>query len=379
MDWEDWLYSLPKMGLHHGLKNINKLLVGLGEPQESLRAIHIAGTNGKGSTAAMLASILVETGLKAIGLYTSPHLDRITQRIQVNGKEISRVELGRLVKRINPIVGDCTFFEVMTAIAFLYFKEKEVEYAVLEVGLGGRLDATTAAKSKIGVITNIDFDHEHILGHTIEKIALEKSGIIKPGMTIITSEKKQAALEVIERVCKEKNARLVKVGPGDYKLSLKGFFQQENAACAVGAAKEIGISDFSGLEKTVWPGRMELKENVLMDVAHNPAGIKAMRKAVGQLDYKRLFIVFGVKKDKNATEMVKLLAPYEKIFLTKYKIAPNSLDPEKISAPSSAVVEDVGTAVEMAMAAAGEEDLILITGSTFTVSEARGAEKNLRS
>lgn len=376
---EEYLYSLPRLGLEHGQKNIRALLDKWESPEQGLKCIQVAGTNGKGSVTTMIASILKANGFRA-GRYVSPHLDRLTERIQVNGEDIPQEELARLVSEAKELGHECTFFELMTAVALKYFSGK-TDYCVLEVGLGGRLDATSVVEAVVGVITNVEFDHTHVLGESIEKIASEKAGIIRPGMTVVTSEKKEEALSVIRSAAKGRQARLVEVEKGEYKLAMLGEFQQWNAACAVEAIKALGIwaDPLRGLSEAVIPGRMERRGNVLMDVAHNPAGMQALRRLLYSIDYERLFVVIGVKKDKNVDEMLRLLPEATELVVTQYRIAPNGMDAGELIRRAKdvsltaklTVVPKVREALDYAKSLAGENDLVVVTGSTFTVSEAR--------
>ncbi|MCD4739808.1 bifunctional folylpolyglutamate synthase/dihydrofolate synthase [archaeon] len=381
---EDYLFALPRLGIHHGQKNIQALLDKWDNPEQELHCVQVAGTNGKGSVTTLLSSILQTNGFR-VGKYVSPHLDRLTERIQINGKDIPCEELARLVSEVKALGHDCTFFEVMTAVALKYFVGK-TDYCVLEVGLGGRLDATSVVIPEVAVITNVDFDHMHVLGDSLEKIAFEKAGVIKPGMTVITAEKKPEALSVIRREAKERGARLREVEKGMYKLAMLGVFQQWNAACAVEAAKELGVKEpLKGLDAII-SGRAELQGNVLMDVAHNPAGMCALREVLDSMEYERLFVVLGVKNDKDAHEMLKFLPKVEELFVTEYEIAPNPMDcgelvgqVKSVMATRISVIRRVREALDYAKKLASEKDLVLVTGSTFTVSEARGSERQLDS
>lgn len=384
---EEYLYSLPRLGLKHGYSKVRELLDKWGNPEKTMTFVQVAGTNGKGSVTTMIASILHANGFQ-VGKYVSPHLDRLTERIQVNGEEIPENELVRLVEEAINKGHKCTFFELMTAIAIKYFQEQGVEYAVLEVGLGGRLDATSVVNPKVCVITNVDYDHTHILGDTIQEIAREKAGVIKPGCTVVTAEKKPEAIEVIKEVCKEKNAKLIQVRKGNYKLAMLGEFQQWNAACAVEAVKALeipSVNPIKGLSKAVIPGRMEKHGNILMDVGHNPACMRALGKALDEFDYEKLFVVFGVKKDKDVKSMLEALPKPDELIVTKYRIAPKSMEPGEIVkiakemglASKITVIPNVREALEYAKSLATEKDLVVVTGSTFTVSEARGVERQL--
>ena len=303
---------LPRSGIVWDIKRIERLLARLDNPQNYARSVHVAGTKGKGSTSAMIASILQNAGYK-VGLYTSPHLLSYTERIRVNGKPIAEKDWANLVEIIQPHVeaenalgdlGQLTTFEIFTAMAFLHFARVKADWQVLEVGLGGRLDATNVIKPEVCVITSISYDHMDVLGDTLAKIAGEKCGIIKPGADVVSAPQFPEAMEVIERVCKEKGVRLIKVGKdvtwerggfnqegqsfqvkglkGEYKLRIKllGEHQLENAANAVAAAEllqERGAKISSkniaeGIWKVDWPGRLQVlrkKPWVVVDGAHN--------------------------------------------------------------------------------------------------------------
>ena len=211
---------LPRSGIVWDLRRIERLLKRLGDPQYAARAVHVAGTKGKGSTSAMIAAILRQAGYR-VGLYTSPHLLSFTERIRVNGRPIAETDWARLVEVVQPHVeaenalgdlGELTTFEILTAMAFLHFREVRADYQVVEVGLGGRLDATNVVRPEVCVITSISYDHTDVLGDTLAKIAGEKAGIIKPGATVVSAPQAAEAMEVIERVCREKGAPLLKVG-----------------------------------------------------------------------------------------------------------------------------------------------------------------------
>jgi len=288
-----YLYSLRGKGAKLGLGRVRSLAEALDSPQKEFRSVLIGGTSGKGSTAAMLSSILKEAGFR-VGTFTSPHLSSLTERIAVNGEPIKENELGEIIEKIKAAVEKMegehpTFFEVMAAAAFCYFREKEVDFAVLEVGLGGRLDATNITEPAVSVITNVSLEHTRVLGDTIEKIAKEKAGIIQSNGILVTAAQGKA-LDVLENICRERNSAIIKVGkditfkglesaargqrfsvmlPGkSYELfvPLLGKHQLMNAACAVGAAYALerqgsGIPENAlrqGLRNVRWPGRIEI-------------------------------------------------------------------------------------------------------------------------
>ncbi|MEK6869330.1 MAG: folylpolyglutamate synthase/dihydrofolate synthase family protein, partial [Nanoarchaeota archaeon] len=278
----DELYSLdvPKWTL--GLDRIESLLKKLGNPEKKLRCIHVAGTNGKGSVCAMISSILTGAGYK-VGLYTSPHLKKFNERIRINNKLISDKDIVKYYLKIKKYVTNQSFFEITTAMAFLYFADKKVDFAVLEVGLGGRLDATNVVTPLVSIITNIGLEHTKYLGNTIKKVAYEKAGIIKNNVPVVTAAE-GIALAAIKKISNERNSRLYIANKknANYRIGLKGEFQKLNAAMAI---KAIGILKNNygvkikksnvkkGLLNAKWPGRFQfLEKNILVDCAHNPHG-----------------------------------------------------------------------------------------------------------
>lgn len=415
-----YLYNLEIYGIRLGLKRITALLNSLDNPQKKLSIIHIGGTNGKGSTSAMIASILQRSGYK-VGLYTSPHLNKFNERIRVNGREITDRRIVCLVKRIRSIAErqniELTFFEFTTAMAFLYFAEEEVEIAVIEVGLGGRLDATNVCKPLVSVITNITKDHEAQLGDKISDIAFEKAGIIKNNGILISAETKPVALRVLRSECKKKRAEFYRINEDFFvynNLSFKkgkvgGFFtfkgrrwflkklntsllgrhQYINAACALASLElldEAGyeISEYAirkGLQDVFWPGRLEVvseKPLVVLDSAHNPAGADILSKALqSEFRYKRLFLVVGIMKDKDIKGILSRLLPLaHTAILTQPQIkraASLSLLYKYIKQNAKCVkcIENVEDACRTALSMSSAADMLCITGSIFTVGEAR--------
>ncbi|KQC10934.1 MAG: hypothetical protein APR62_01780 [Smithella sp. SDB] len=394
--------------LHFGLAAITGLLSSIGNPQNSYKTILIAGTNGKGSTAAMTASILCSAGYK-VGLYTSPHLVDVRERIIVNEKKISRKEFNLIIEHIKNIKKQpVTYFEFLTAAALLYFQRQKVDIAVLEVGLGGRLDATNVCKPLVSVITNIAFDHMDYLGNTLESITIEKAGIIKRKGICITSAKQKKVLQILEDVCWKRQARLYCLGndikikkQGDgyfiyrglYRnlknlaISLRGQHQLSNAALALAIIECIGNKGFSiddtaiyeGLKNTHWQGRLEVLQNqplFLLDGAHNPAGISALcRSLKNDFSYRRLILIFGVLSDKNYHQMLRKILPISSvIILTQLKTrrslsANHIMETVREMGYSAMVARNVKRAIEQALVVARENDLICATGSIYLVGE----------
>jgi len=425
------------------LARMRELLDRLGNPHLRYPVVHVAGTKGKGSTSAMLAAILSAAGYRT-GLYTSPHLERVEERIAIDGVECSGAEFAGLVARLAPMAlemdaqadgdpeGRPTFFEVVTALAMLHFADRQVGVAVLEVGLGGRLDSTNVCQPAVGIITSISFDHTQQLGNTLAAIAREKAGILKPGMAAVIGAAEDEPRQSIEAVAREVGARLLLPGtdytfayraPGDGRtqggaradfrcrtasgwhewrdvpLGLVGRHQAANAALAVTAVVELRrqgwkIDDnalLSGLARVRWPARVEViaqRPTVVLDSAHNRASIQAL---VATLDEsfahsKRRVAVVAVSRDKDLAGMLEVLLPsFQHILFTRYWSNPRSVSPEDLQALGEKVartlgrpvatmqcakIEDVPAAVA---AATGPDDLVCITGSIFIAGELRSA------
>ena len=385
MNYEEalkYIYSRELFGVKLGLRNITELMDSLGNPQTKFKSIHVAGTNGKGSVCSFLDSVLEKQGYK-IGVYTSPHLVDFRERIKVNGKKIDKKSVASLLSKIKPFVKEHTFFEVVTAIAFLYFKQQSVDFALVEVGMGGRLDATNVINPELSVITNVALEHVGHLGDTIEKIAFEKSGIIKPGVGVVSSENGKG-LKVIKNICKKRGCSLNIVKPKKIKTSLHGDFQYQNVSLAlkvIDIMKKKGykISKEAvkgGLMTAKWPGRMEfVSENVVFDCAHNPAGAKALAKELKKMK-KDVYLVLGIMKDKDIKGLCNALEPVAKeIIITKPKITRAAM-PGKIAKyirKRVLAIGNVADALEYAKIKAGKKGLVVLTGSIFTVGEAFSA------
>ena len=401
MDYQEtlaYLESLEPREWKLDLKPVLKLLERLGSPHKGLKCIHVAGTNGKGSVCAMLAAVLKEAGYK-VGMYISPHLERFTERYTINGKEISEKKIVELTERVKRYYTDESHFEFTTAMAFLYFKEENVDFVVLEVGLGGRLDATNVVDPLVSVITDIGLEHTKYLGDTLGKIAFEKAGIIKQGRPVVTNNEGDA-LAVIKKVSEERNAPLYLTkkavkengaisvdGHKNLKLGLKGDFQLRNASLAVKTMDvlnenyNLSISEEAlkkGLEKAKWPGRFEfVRKNILLDCAHNPHGMNVLTHELKGLKFNRLVAVVGILKDKNYKEMVSLLEPYVSHFIFTTPNSDRALDPKELANHTKKpyeVIENIERAVEKGKSLLGKNDLLLICGSIYMVGEARKHE-----
>ena len=410
---------LPRSAVVFDLRRIERLLERLGKPQDAAKSVHIAGTKGKGSTAAMIASILTQAGYKT-GLYTSPHLLSFTERIQVDGKPIAEDDFARLTEVLKPEVeevnrtsdlGELTTFEILTALAFACFREAKVDYQVLETGLGGRLDATNVVQPQVCVITSISLDHMDVLGDTLARIAAEKAGIIKSGSVVVCSPQFSEAMEVIVKTCHHLGARLVRVGTdvtwrrknfgaegqsfelsglaGKYDLDipLLGEYQLENAATAVTTievladqgAKIAPESIIAGLKRVNWPGRLQVLRRqpwFIIDGAHNAYSAKRLTEAIRQyFDFDRAVLILGASSDKDVAGMVAELASLTGNVVVTGSRHPRAVKPAALAGEFSKwgitpqAAEDVGSAVEMALAGAKETDLICATGSIFVIAE----------
>ncbi|HEY5346190.1 MAG TPA: folylpolyglutamate synthase/dihydrofolate synthase family protein [Verrucomicrobiae bacterium] len=391
-----FLYGLQIFGANFGLENTRKLAALVGNPQTQLRFIHVAGTNGKGSTCAMLESIYRAAGLR-VGLFTSPHLVSFRERIQVNRQLISENELVRLVEEFQPLLqrfsadNHLTLFEVVTVMALKFFAEQKCDLVIWETGLGGRLDATNIVTPLASVITNIGFDHTQWLGDTLEKIAAEKAGIIKNEIPVVTATDKPEALAVIEKIAREKNAPLTKVNPGfriqDSELSLLGEHQKQNAALALATVEvlqtQIPIGEEKireGLQNVNWPGRLQLIEKangqkILLDGAHNVAGAEMLRTVL-EKDFAgvQLTLIFGALADKNWPDICHQLAPRAgKIFCVPVASA-RTADARELAKtfrsvnPAAEVL--VGNNFADALNASKDEPFVVVTGSLYLIGEA---------
>lgn len=391
MDYLKWLYGLEFFGIKLGLDNITELLRRLGNPHKGMKFIHIAGTNGKGSVTAMIYSILKEAGYN-VGMYTSPHLVKFNERIKADKKCITDEEMEAYAKRIYKDANElrCTFFEATTAIAFLYFAEKNVDFVSLEVGMGGRLDATNVVTPLASIITNIGLEHTEYLGRTIKAIAAEKAGIIKEGVPVVTAATGEA-LRVIREAAKRKNCRLYTVNdPCRYETSMIGDFQKINSAVAVKSIEVLnefyrmritGEQIRKGLMKVYWPGRMDFRGNVLFDCAHNLYGMRALKNEVKKLKYRKLILLTGMLKDKKYPEMLGEIVPLaDKVIITRpgTKRAAEPEELAKYAAGKVETIEDVGKAFERAKSLAGKEDLLVVTGSIYLVGNVMEYEQSKR-
>ncbi|MDH4067782.1 MAG: bifunctional folylpolyglutamate synthase/dihydrofolate synthase [Dehalococcoidia bacterium] len=410
-------YAQPGYSLRH----VEELLNRMGNPQLTARTIHIAGTKGKGSVAAMIAEVLSSSGYKT-GRYTSPHFHTLRERITIDGSLISEAEFAAAMAHVKPFIESMkqdasfrqlTYFEALTALTFAYFQKKLVDFQVLEVGLGGRLDATNVVANPAAcVITSISLDHTQILGNTLEEIAREKAGIIKSGCWAVISPQPQEAASVISDICREKKAKVLQVGrdvtwhkiggdlrsqslviqgkTGIYQLTipLLGDFQLENAATAVAALEVLAFQGFAisavdiaqGLARVQWPGRFQILQQqpaVVIDGAHNVVSMKRLVSNIkAYFPEKRIFLVFGTSCDKDIPGMInELVSLSPQVIVTQTS--------HSRAAPLSTLVAEftkrgvepgarrtVAEAISRALSLAGRTDVICVTGSLFVVAEA---------
>lgn len=395
-----YLYSLGNevQTAKLGLDRITRLLEAMGSPHRAGRFVHVAGTNGKGSTCAM-----IESGLRAAGvrtaLYTSPHLNQPTERIQISGKPVSETQFADAFVEVHEIAermlysGEIdlhpTYFETVTAMAFLLFARANVDTVVLEVGLGGRLDATNVVTPALSVITPIDLDHQIFLGDTLDKIAAEKAGILKPGVPAIFAKQHPEAESVLRAHAQGPftrtrdwpitnlriDARGTKFRLRDQEIicPLAGQHQVENARTAAVALNHLNISP-DGIAQTIWPGRLELvsrNPEIILDGAHNPAGARALADYIRQFyGSRRIWLVYGVMRDKAIDEITSLLFPLADRVILTAPDNPRAMAPEGIRAPNATIAPTVREALAL-IKQAPPETAVFITGSLFVVGEAR--------
>lgn len=420
MDYQttlEHLYRLERFGIKLGLDNIRRLLSLLGDPHRGLKVLHVTGTNGKGSVCAYAASVLHAAGYR-VGLYTSPHLVRFNERIRVDREPITDDDVLRLWSGMQPAIQGMTstraidhptFFEVTTAMAFEYFREKKVDLAVIEVGMGGRMDATNVVDGLVSVITRVDLEHTEHLGKTVERIAREKAGIIKPSSRVVTVD--QEALPLIEARCRELHTPLSVLGrdvrvertAGDLRgqtvnvrgpfgslrvqTPLLGSFQVENVGIAVAALAELRLAGFtipdaairSGIASVRWPARMEIVREsplVVIDGAHNhPAAEALAASMVETFPGRKALLVTGILNDKDLPGMAAALGPIaNRVFACRPKTH-RAYDAEEVAAAfrpfaESIVIGPVRDAIDTALRVAERDDIVLITGSIYTAGEA---------
>jgi dihydrofolate synthase/folylpolyglutamate synthase len=431
IDYINSYTDYEKIGMPHDpafydLRRVDELLSLLGNPHRRAGSIHITGTNGKGSVAVMVASALTACGYRT-GLYTSPHFYSWRERVQVDGELISEDELARLVTELKPLLeevnqratyGKLTTFEFLTALAFAYFGQRGVKLQVLEVGLGGKFDATSVITPLVGIITPISFDHMDVLGNTLAEIAAEKCGIIKPDIILVTAPQPPEAAAIIEETCRQRRARLINVGKDvtwqglsfdldgqrlrvqgrvSYELfsPLLGEHQLVNAATAVAALEVLADKGFDisresvakGFEQVSWPGRFQILRRrplLVVDGGHNVGAARQLVQSIRQyLDFGRAILVMGTSQDKDIAGLVAELAPlFNRVIVTRSG-HPRALAPATLAAEFARqgikvqLTSDVPSALSQALTLAGEKDLVCVAGSLFVVAEAIEAAAGL--
>ncbi|HIJ78755.1 MAG TPA: bifunctional folylpolyglutamate synthase/dihydrofolate synthase [Deltaproteobacteria bacterium] len=425
-----FLDNLQFFKIKLGLDSMNRFLEDVGQPHQDLKFIHVAGTNGKGSMSSTLLSILSKAGYR-VGLYTSPHLSSVRERFRINDQFIPEDDFAELATRIRDVLGDrqITYFEFTTALALLWFARQKVDLVILEVGMGGRLDATNVITPQVGVITNVSMDHEAYLGNTLAAVAGEKAGIIKPGVPIVSGVGADDSLTVVEQTCRDRGAPLYLLGrdftvePGDagswsylgltekfkkingLRHGLIGRYQRDNGALALAVLEQIA-ADFpvdeehirAGLAEVRWPGRLEYfcmnqggrvvgpeaaadngVRRYLLDGAHNPAGVDTLKEALAHdFTYGRLILVWASMADKDMKKTLSTMAPLADIIVLTMPESERSATPvqlREILAPAEQGKARIGASIEAALATAAAEaqadDLICVAGSLYLVGKAR--------
>ena len=411
------LYGLERFGIKLGLDTITELLAHMGNPHRRFKTVHVTGTNGKGSVCAYVASILGRAGYR-VGLYTSPHLVRFNERIQVDGREISNGDVARIYAEMAPAVAKTsggsrvkqpTFFEVTTAMAFHYFAERKIDIGVIEVGMGGRMDATNVIHPLVAVLTRIGLEHTEHLGKTEDRIAREKAGIIKPGCRVVTID--QPTLSIItaqahalgcpitvvgrdvqyERLAFDRGGQRLRMSDGedvDVSIPLLGSYQPENAAVAYATVRELSRMGVrvpeqaiaTGFKDTSWKGRLQIVRSnptVIVDGTHNAPGVPTLAASLQELfPHQKPVFVLGILADKDLKAFAEHLGPPAARLIITRPETPRAYPPEEIArafAGSSAerlIVPKVSDAIDQAVSLAGRDGLVVITGSIYTAGEA---------
>ena len=428
MDWNEYkqvtnyLYNLKGRYKKQGLKNIKKLLEMLDNPHKELKNIHVGGTKGKGSVAVMIGSILHSEGYK-VGLSTSPHLIEYTERIKINGKEISKNDILKYINKIRPCFEkminlgyEPSFFEITTALALKYFHDKKVDFVVIEVGVGGRFDATNVVEPLVSLITNSSLDHEHVLGNSVYEIAKEEAGIIKNGCIAVTASDNDDVINIYKTRCSSENVQLIIVGKDiifkrlnydlksqtfsvngisniydDCKLNLLGKHQIVNASTAIGAIEALitkGIkvsksSIYNGLEKTIWKGRLDIIKNnplVILDGAHNVDSAQKLKETLIEItelnNFGKIIFIVGIFQDKDLDNILKIFGKIGDILIATRAKTDRSADAQTIADIGKYyfkqinIKEDVEDAIKYALKITNKNDIICVSGSLYVVAEA---------
>lgn len=418
--WNPYTYlsKLEKMGIRMDLDAVRKALKGLGNPERGYPSILIAGTNGKGSVAAMTASILSAGGF-SVGLYTSPHLVEVRERIRIGNMMIPEGDFWETMRDVDDhLTEPLTYFEFMTVLAFHYFQQKKIDVAVVEVGMGGRLDATHVISPSVAVISHIALDHQEYLGKRLKDIAGEKAAIIPRRGICITGVRQLSARQVIVDTCREREATLLRVG-GEIRVrrhrkdgafsygstihaytslhcGLVGVHQQTNAALAVAAVEAMAIKGFNVNEKAVreglgnvrWEGRLEVLQKapvLLLDGAHNPAGVGSLCRALrNDFSFRRLIVLFGVLRDKHYPEMIRRLSVFQPFMILTEPSSERSMPPAELLPIARTFLQQAEMipspvdALKYALSLAGKDDLICVTGSLYLVGEIKKTFPSMR-
>lgn len=432
----DYIYDLQRIGIKFGLTNTKLILSALGNPHQNFKVIHIGGTNGKGSTAAMIASILKAAGYK-VGLYTSPHLIHLSERIQINGCPISETDLIKGAEDLKLIIRDIkfkgshpTFFEAVTCLAFSYFSSMGADWAVIEAGMGGRWDATNVCNPDVTVITNISMDHQEYLGQTLTEIAGEKAGLIKPGCPLVTALTQEEVIAVIRKKCESEGSPLylvpelysceyaqgrdtafLKTGPlidgpaGGQQINIKragfpcititqpflGGFQIQNTFLVLEVVQRLRETHMQindevikkGLMETIWPGRIQIvsqRPYMILDGAHNPSAAQSMAETIRtHFNYENLILVLGILKDKDIAGICREILPLAQHVILSAPDSDRAATAQELyqiiqtnglaGKQDIIIISRLSEAIIKAKASAGEKDLILVTGSLYTIGE----------
>jgi len=394
-----WMYSkLPmyqrigKKAMKTDLGNIRLFAEKMKNPEKKYPVVHIAGTNGKGSVAHMLTSVLMECGYQ-VGLYTSPHLKDFRERIKVNGKPVRKKFVIGFINRYKDFIEEhnMSFFEITVAMAFQYFQKNRVDIAIIETGLGGRLDSTNIVMPILCIITNIQKDHTDTLGETYREIAAEKAGIIKPGIPVVVGEVPPEAREVIEETARKNAAEVIYATENgyDYETDLRGPYQRKNIPVVIEAVNHLRVYGFTISERNLRNGLKKVKENtgfrgrwdivsehplILFDTAHNPAAMQWVAKGIANLDVDNKHFVLSFVKDKDIKSMLELLPADGQYYISEARI-PRAMPKEEVASVLESLNRNyrlypsLDEAFEAAKSSASENDLIFVGGSTFTVAE----------
>ncbi len=403
-----FLYSLQQYGIKFGLSKTENLLKAMGNPQKKLKFIHIAGTNGKGSVATYINSILTHAGYR-VGLYTSPHLVSFTERMKINSKNISKSEVVYYTKIIQKIMDKKeppTFFEAVTAMAINYFADKKVDIAILETGMGGRLDATNVITPLVSIITNISLEHQEFLGNNLIDIAREKAGIVKKSTPLISGVTQREVISMFEDICKSKQSPFfllnrdfsctqnngvynysgIKLNLKSLESGLKGIYQKNNLAISIASCELISDMGFyikkedikKGIKNSFWPGRMHIVSTspiMMLDGAHNVDAIYNLSLSLKEFNFDKLILIIGVMADKDVKNILNIIIPRADFVIYSRPEYYRAMDPSILSTKypkehKHKVIPCLKDAISFSKDIASKNDLVLITGSLFTVGEA---------